>query len=58
MAVESFAVTDPDTGERLFHYEWNGWLWCERENEAFDWQTGDVECPHCGEDFQIPEPEE
>lgn len=40
------------------HTEWNGWLYCEHENEAFDWQTGEVECPHCGDVFDVQEPTE
>ena len=47
---------NPDTGEIVAHTEWNGWLYCERTGEPFDWQTGDVECPHCGDTFEIPEP--
>lgn len=50
------AVFD-DEGARLWHYEWNGWLYCDREDGAFDWQTGDVTCPHCGDEFSVPEPE-
>lgn len=47
---------DTDTDEILLHTEWNGWLYCEVEMEPFDWQTGDIECPHCGEEFHVPEP--
>ena len=57
MSTDIHDVRDPETGEKLWHYEWNGWWWCERENEAFDWETGDVECPHCGDTFHVPEPD-
>jgi len=50
------AVFD-DEGRRLWHYECNGWWYCDREHEAFDWETGDIECPHCGDEFHAPEPE-
>ena len=43
----------PKTGEILTHTEWLGFLWCEREREGFEWQTGVVECPHCGEIFKV-----
>lgn len=46
------ATRDPDTGERLFHYEWLGGLWCEREGERFEWETGEVTCPYCGDVFE------
>lgn len=45
--------TNTETGETLYHYEWNGWLFCHREGNPFDWQTGDVECPHCGDKFEV-----
>lgn len=38
------------------HVEWNGWLYCEAEREAFEWETGRVECPHCGEELYVQEP--
>lgn len=44
-------------GERVYHYEWQGNLYCDREERVFDWQTGGVECPHCGGEFTVPEPE-
>ena len=50
------AVFD-QSGERVYHYEWQGQLYCDREEGVFDWQTGDVECPHCGGEFTVPEPE-
>lgn len=47
------AVFNQD-GERVFHYEWNGALWCDHEDEAFEaeeyWETGEIVCPHCGDD--------
>ena len=47
-------VTHSETGERLFHYEWVGQWWCERKGAVFDWGTGIVECPHCGDVFEVP----
>lgn len=38
----------------LNHTEWNGQLYCERHCEMFDWETGTVECPHCGDVFENP----
>lgn len=49
---------NPETGEELDHYEWNGWLWCHDEQEAFDWSTGEVECPHCGGEFYVQPPKD
>lgn len=41
------------TGEQLDHYEWIGLLWCENNMKAFGWETGDVECPYCSEQFHV-----
>jgi len=38
-------VTNPDTGEEMAHYEWSGWMWCENEQEAFDFER--KTCPYC-----------
>lgn len=46
-------ATHPETGGDLWHYEWNGWMWCERENEAFDWPDDSVSCPHCDEHVEV-----
>lgn len=56
--ADRLAERDPETGEVLDHYEWNGWLWCENRQDAFDWETGDVECPHCGVEFHVAPPRE
>lgn len=42
-------------GERIYHYEWVGGLYCEREEQVFDYETGEVTCPYCGEGFTVPE---
>ena len=47
-------ATHPDTGGDLWHYEWNGWMWCEREGEAFDWPEESLACPHCDEHVEVP----
>lgn len=47
-------ATHPETGGDLWHYEWNGMLWCERECEVFDFPDDDVACPHCGEHVPVP----
>jgi Zn finger protein HypA/HybF involved in hydrogenase expression len=49
--------TDPETGEPLDHYEWNGWWYCHDKDKAFDYESGEVTCPHCGGDFTVPEPD-
>lgn len=46
-----------DNGDRVWHYEWCGWLYCGREDEAFDYpDPGDVSCPHCGDTFHVANP--
>lgn len=51
------AVFDDD-GERIWHYEWKGSHYCDRENGVFDWETGDVECPYCGDEFHVEPPDD
>jgi uncharacterized Zn-finger protein len=47
-----------DDGERIYHYEWNGALYCEHDDAAFEWETGDVTCPYCGDTFHVAKPDE
>lgn len=49
---------DAESGDICTHTGWNGWLYCEVETEPFDWETGNVECPHCGESFHVPDSSE
>jgi hypothetical protein len=49
-------LTEPTTN--VDHFEWNGWLFCDIANDAFDWQTGEVTCPHCKTEFTVTEPPE
>jgi len=50
------AVFD-DEGVRVWHYEWNGWLYCDREQEVVgDFEPGTHTCPYCEDEIEIPEP--
>lgn len=41
------------TRPELDHYEYANFLFCENTKKTFEWRTGDVECPHCGEHFEV-----
>jgi len=47
---------DPDSGRRMDHYEWNGWLYCHDEQKAFDFTTAETTCPHCGDKVNTDDP--
>lgn len=44
-------VTNPETGDRLSHYEWCDWMWCVPESTvagSYDTVERMVTCPKCG----------
>lgn len=50
--MKASTVTHPETGERMYHYAWTSWMWCDREKAVagdFDEVQDAGECPECGD---------